>query len=274
MKMDDKKKVEAVLFAIGDKIEEAEIAKLTKINPELIPKILAELREEYKHQDKPYMIVNEATKWKLTLREEYMPLAQKIVPHTELGRAIMGTLAVVAWKAPVLQSDIIQIRGTVAYEHISELVELGFITKQKHGRSYMLNLSQQFYEYFDLQGKDAVREKFKDFKEVTEADLVLEELEQRGIEPYEEKLGKLEIVDEPIKKEEPTPEMDEDHLGKLEVFEEPKEEKKPEVEVYEQPAAKRAETPESQDLESENLEPEDTEGSKKSEPLEKDQVAQ
>ena len=92
--MDDKKRIEAVLFAIGDKIEETEIARLTKIDPVRVPQILGELKEEYKQQDKPYMIINEATKWKLTLREEYMPLAQKIVPHTELGRAVMGTLAV------------------------------------------------------------------------------------------------------------------------------------------------------------------------------------
>ncbi|MFH1399288.1 MAG: SMC-Scp complex subunit ScpB [Candidatus Woesearchaeota archaeon] len=225
--MEDKKRVEAILFAIGNKIEDTEIAALMKTDITSVKALLEQLKQEYQQKDTSILVINEGNKWKLTLKEEYMPLAQKIVPHTELSRAVMGSLAVIAWKAPILQSDIIQMRGTKAYEHIAELIDLGFITKQKHGRSYLLNLSQQFHEYFDLKGKDAVRDKFKDFKELTEADLVLEELEKKGIEPYDEKLGDMEVFDEPEpKKEEPNQE----HLGKLEIIDEPEPKEQPEKE--------------------------------------------
>jgi len=180
-KMEDKKKIEAVLFAVGDKIELEEISKLTRLDSDTVKKILEELREEYKNKESTFILINEGTKWKLTVREDYMPIVQKIVPKTELSRPILETLAVIAWKSPVLQSDIIDIRSTKAYDHISELESVGFITKQRYGRSFMLKLSQQFFEYFDIKGKEAVKEIFKDIN-VPE----LKPDKQEGQEPKEE----------------------------------------------------------------------------------------
>lgn len=224
--MNDKKKVEAVLFAIGDKIEAEEVSRLTNLDLATVNRFLNELKQDYKEKESPFMVIDEGGKWKLTVREEYMPIVQKIVPHTELSKTIMSTLAVIAWKAPVLQSDIIKIRTNKAYEHIKELEEMGFLIKQRHGRSYMIKLAQKFYEYFDLKGKVEVQEKFKDFKETSETDLVLEEIE-KSVEIYgPKKFGELEIVDEPEAKA-----LGEEKLGKLDIFEEP--EPKPKIETYE-----------------------------------------
>jgi segregation and condensation protein B len=219
--MQDKNKVRAVLFAIGDKIEESEIARLTKLNPEKVKELLNELKQEYSKDESAFIIIDESPKWKLTVREEYMPIVQKIVPHTELSKSIMESLAVIAWKAPVLQSDIVNIRSTKAYDHIKELLEMGFITKQRHGRSYMIRLAQRFYDYFELKGRDDVVEMFKNYKDISEADVILEDLERKGLEPYDEKLGKLEVYDEPEKPGQEPQEPDSDKLGRLEVFEEP-----------------------------------------------------
>lgn len=229
--MEDKKKIEAVLFATGDKISVEEISKLTKLDIEAVKKLLKELQQDYKQKDSPFIIIEEGDNWKLTVGEEYMPIVQKIVPHTELSKTIMETLAVIAWKAPVLQSDIIRLRTNKAYDHIKELLDMGFIIKQKHGRSYMIKLAQKFFDYFDLKDKKDVQEKFKEFRDISEADVVLEELEEKGIETYgEEKLGKLEVVEEPEKE---IKEEDEgEKLGKLELFEE--EEEKPRIEIYDE----------------------------------------
>lgn len=160
--MEERKKVEAVLFAVGDKIEEEEIARLTKLDTDTVRKALEALKQEYKDKESTFILINEGTKWKLTVREDYMPIVQRIVPKTELSRPVLETLAVIAWKSPVLQSDIINIRSSKAYEHIGELESVGFITKQKYGRSFMLRLSQQFYEYFDIKSKEDVKQIFKD----------------------------------------------------------------------------------------------------------------
>ena len=62
----------------------------------------------------------------------------------------MRTLAVIAIKKKLLQSDLILIRGSSAYDHIKELIEKKFIVKrkQKDGRSYWLSLSDKFFQTF------------------------------------------------------------------------------------------------------------------------------
>jgi segregation and condensation protein B len=162
--MEDRKKIEAVLFAVGDKIEEAELSRLTKLPLETVKAELHKLKEDYSLAKSTFIVLNEGTKWKLTVGEDYMPIVQKIVPKTELSRPVLETLAVIAWKSPVLQSNIINIRSSKAYDHIAELEQVGFITKQKYGRSFMLRLSQQFFEYFDIKGKEGIKDVFKDIK--------------------------------------------------------------------------------------------------------------
>lgn len=159
--MEDRKKIEAVLFAVGDKIEEAELARLTRLPLETVKAELHQLKEDYSQAKSTFIVLNEGTKWKLTVGEDYMSLVQKIVPKTELSKPVLETLAVIAWKSPVLQSNIVDIRSSKAYDHIAELEQVGFITKQKYGRSFMLRLSQQFFEYFDIKGKEGIKDVFK-----------------------------------------------------------------------------------------------------------------
>jgi len=65
-----------------------------------------------------------------------------------------------------MQSDVIRIRTNKAYDHIGELEKMGFLSKERHGRSYILKLSQKFYDYFDLRNDVDVRNLFKHIKDI------------------------------------------------------------------------------------------------------------
>ncbi len=56
-------------------------------------------------------------------------------------------------KEPIRQSYLKELRSN-AYEHVTELLEKGFIsrTKDKNGRSYNLKTTPKFAEYFKLKG--------------------------------------------------------------------------------------------------------------------------
>ena len=71
------------------------------------------------------------------------------MPDTEMTKSVMETLAVIAWKQPIIQADVIKIRTNKAYEHIKELVGMGFVTSEKFGRTKKLKLTQKFLDYFD-----------------------------------------------------------------------------------------------------------------------------
>ena len=159
--MSNKNEVEALLFSSARAMSLDEIARICRADAKEVEKSLNELREEYEQNKRPLLLIQDGTKWRLTVREGYSHIVDKVVTQAELTKTLIETLAVIAWKAPVLQSDVIKVRTNKAYEHIAELVESGFISKKRHGRSYMLGLAQKFYDYFDLRGKEEFLKKLK-----------------------------------------------------------------------------------------------------------------
>lgn len=163
---DLKNRIEAILFSAGKKISLDDIAKHARMyDKELIKKILFELQQEYESRNSPMMVVEEGDSWKLIVREKYLSYVKKIVGETELPKSTMETMAIIAWKSPALQSEIVEIRSNKAYNHIDDLEKTGFIIKERHGRSYLLKLSQKFFDYFDIKNEDEIKGKFERFKE-------------------------------------------------------------------------------------------------------------
>lgn len=161
--MDPKRAIEAVLFSVGKKISTHEIARIVGCSENACLKHLTALVEDYRSRDSPLLIHSEGNAWKMTVRERYLPFVQALIPETELTRSVLETLAVVAWKAPILQSEVIRIRSTKAYDHIKTLREQGFLNKERSGRSYRLTLTKKFLDYFDLKGPEEIKHKFKQY---------------------------------------------------------------------------------------------------------------
>ena len=158
---DYKNQIEALLFASGKLMSIDILLNLTGASgKQVLLNNITRLKQEYEERQSPMMIVEEKDGWKLTVRETYLPLVRKIISETELPKTILETLAIIAWKSPVLQSDVVNIRHNKAYEHVSELIDLGFIRKEQKGRSYMINLTEKFYEYFDVDGSKNIRDVF------------------------------------------------------------------------------------------------------------------
>ena len=176
MTNDIKNQIEALLFASGRKMTLDELKMhLNVSSSQTIRDAFTELQKEYEQRESPVMLVEEGDSWKLTTREKYLTMVRKINPNTELTKTMMETLAVIAWKQPITQSEVIAIRTNKAYEHIGALERMGFLVKEKYGRTYMLKLTEKFYTYFDLRDAQAARDMFKHIKEDAETQRKLEE---------------------------------------------------------------------------------------------------
>ena len=172
-------KVEALLFASGRAMTIEQLSELIEEpSQKNVKDAIKKLKESFDNRKSPTMIVEQDNGWKITVREEYLPLVRKIVAETELPKSVLETLAVIAWRAPVLQSIVIKVRTNKAYEHIDELEKLGFISRKKEGRSFRLSLSEKFFEYFDVKGGD-IRKMFKDARGIEKE---LEQEQQKHLE--------------------------------------------------------------------------------------------
>ena len=189
-----KHRIEAILFAAGKRISLDEICRLLRTrDQEKTKETLRELQHDYDGRQSPMMVVEEGIFWKLTVREKHLSLVKQIVPEAEMLKTVMETLSVIAWKSPALQSEIIELRTNKAYDHIDELENLGFIVKEKHGRSYLLKLTQKFFDYFDLKDEEEVRKKFEKFKE-----RALKKMEERSNAPTQvSQMQQQDAVPEP-----------------------------------------------------------------------------
>jgi len=188
--IDYKHNVEAILFSTGRKMTIEEIAKLCRIFKEDALKALRELQSDYNARSSSLMVVDEGDLWKLTIRERHLPVVKKIIAETELPKSIIETLAVIAWKAPVLQSDIIKIRTNKAYEHLKELESAGYITRQKNGRTNLVKLSQKFFQYFDLP-PEKLQQMFKNITEIEQA--IIEKEKQLELAKLEHSAKEAEL---------------------------------------------------------------------------------
>lgn len=194
----NEKKVEAVLFAVGKEITSERMASLCSLQVPEVESIVSKLQQDYSRRDHSLHLVKKENGWKLTVRDEFVPLVSSLVSNMEMDTAMMGTLAVIAWRYPIMQSEVIKLRGSGAYEHMRQLEEAGYVEKEKFGRSFKLKLTKKFFEYFDLPSEEAKQAFIKNVPPTVlqEAEAVNKEADEidRLIElDTKEKEGKSEI---------------------------------------------------------------------------------
>lgn len=198
---EEKNKVEAILFTTGKFMGLQEIADLCGISPvETVKELVEGLKKDYDSKNGSLAIFEENGKYKLSIKRKYNYLTTKLLDVTEMDKPTQETLAVIAYKQPAIQAEVIKIRGNKAYDHIDKLKELGFVTSDKYGRTRLLKLTQKFYDYFDLL-EDQVKEKFSNLAKLEEQTKELEkqlkpEPGEEQNTPQEESLAQEEAKDE------------------------------------------------------------------------------
>ena len=142
-------KIEAILYLKGEPLTLAQIALYAECQRSEANTALIELMSEYGHRESALEIVETTNGYSLQLCAVFQPLLQSLLP-AELSLSLLRTLAAIALKEPLLQTELIQLRGSSAYQHVQELTDLGFVKKRPSGRSYELNITDKFHKYFEI----------------------------------------------------------------------------------------------------------------------------
>lgn len=144
-----KGRIEAVLFMTGKALSPADIAEIVIAPTEEVELALVELMGDYGFREDSALEIDDTDGYILQVKEEYSDIVNRMMP-LEMSAAELRTLSAIAIKAPVLQTDIIEWRGASAYEHIASLLKRKLISKRREGRTYILNITKNFHEYFKL----------------------------------------------------------------------------------------------------------------------------
>lgn len=152
-----KRILEAALLASQEPVQPQELKRLfdQELNVETLRKLLDELREEWKGRS--VELVSLASGWRYQTRAEFAPYLERLQPEKapRYSRAVMETLAIIAYRQPVTRGDIEDIRGvTVSSQIIQALENRGWIDAVGHretpGRPALYATTRQFLDDLGL----------------------------------------------------------------------------------------------------------------------------
>lgn len=150
--------VEAILFASDTPLPASKIAQIVGAgDAREVKKHIAALNEKYEAGGTSFRIDEIAGGFQMMTLPEYntwLAKLSKTRSESKLSAAALETLAVVAYKQPVLRADIEAIRGVAAGDMLNRLRELGLIKivgrAEEIGRPMLYGTTKRFLEVFGL----------------------------------------------------------------------------------------------------------------------------
>ena len=152
-----KRVLEAVLLAAQQPLSINELRKVfvEEIGSDVLRVLLDQLRVEW--ADRPLELIQLASGWRFRTRAEFLPYLERLNPEKppKYSRAVLETLAIIAYRQPVTRGDIEDIRGvSVATQIIRVLEERGWVDVVGHrdtpGRPALLATTRKFLDDLGL----------------------------------------------------------------------------------------------------------------------------
>ncbi len=150
--------IESLIFVSDNPLGIDFIQKvLENVDKMAIQKCLDELVEEYQQLDRSFHLVNVAEGFQFRTKTEYAHWIQKSkkTRGTRLTKAALETLAIIAYKQPIIRAEIEAIRGVDSGWVLRALMEKKLIRimgrKVMPGRPIVYGTSKYFLEFFGLE---------------------------------------------------------------------------------------------------------------------------
>ncbi len=149
--------LETVLLSGSEPLTLHQLKKLfdVELSSEILRKLLEELRGEW--SGRGVELVNVASGWRFQVKQEFQPYLERLSPEKppRYSRAVMETLAIIAYRQPVTRGDIEEIRGvTVSTQVVKTLETRGWIDIVGHrevpGRPALYATTKQFLDDLGL----------------------------------------------------------------------------------------------------------------------------
>jgi len=120
-----KRIIEAALLSSQEPLSLADLKRLfeDEIGADTLRRLLDELREDW--SGRAVELANTASGWRFRTRPEFQTYAERINPdkRPRYSRAVMETLAIIAYRQPVTRGDVEDIRGVAVSAQIIQALE-------------------------------------------------------------------------------------------------------------------------------------------------------
>ena len=162
--------LEAALYVAGRPLDLNELCSVLKTRSKNKTKKLAKmLMKEYASRKTALEILElKDERYVLQLKAEFTPHVKKLVTRPLLSMGPLKTLSYIAYRQPISQKRVVEVRGHHVYGHIRLLKEMGLVAAERSGRSTVLRTTEYFADYFGLSHdvatiKKELKHVFEDF---------------------------------------------------------------------------------------------------------------
>ncbi|WP_241154393.1 SMC-Scp complex subunit ScpB [Staphylospora marina] len=158
MTQDMKAVIEGLLFAAGEEgLSLKELSDITGLSKHQVEQLIHELRVDAKQMGRGIQIVKVAQVYQMATLPEHSPYFEKLAQaptRSQLSRAALETLAIIAYRQPITRMEIEEIRGVKSERVIQVLQRKGLIREtgraEGAGRPILYGTTREFLDYFGL----------------------------------------------------------------------------------------------------------------------------
>ncbi|WP_202967320.1 SMC-Scp complex subunit ScpB [Nitrospira moscoviensis] len=172
--------LEAMLFVSSEPLSLTRFAAvLGDVTKAEIERMLKSLGEDLEQEGRGVRLVEIAGGYRLVTKQEYAPWIKRLdkaKSTAKLSRSALESLAIIAYKQPIVRSEIEEIRGVETSGVVRTLLERKLVRivgrKEVPGRPIMYGTTKYFLEHFGLNDLSQLPP-LREFKELGEAEQAL-----------------------------------------------------------------------------------------------------
>lgn len=158
------RRTEAVLVLSRGPLTTRKLAALAGLADATEARTLSrQLNQLYDENDRAFRVEEVAGGYQLLTRPQFAPYLRRLghVPQTiRLSSPAMETLAIVAYRQPVMRADIEAVRGVQSGELLRQLMERDLVRisgrSEELGRPYLYSTTKRFLQVFGLRNTEAL----------------------------------------------------------------------------------------------------------------------
>ena len=140
--------LEAILFGAGRSMTVEELSELLERPQGEVQSALHDLQATIRRRrDSALQLTNVAGRWIFEVR----PSLSSHLPESfraDIPQRLLPAAALVAYHQPMAQSQLVDMLGQRAYDHVRDLAKMGLIDRRRDGLTRRLTTTRRFAEYF------------------------------------------------------------------------------------------------------------------------------
>jgi segregation and condensation protein B len=144
--------LEAALYVSGRPLDLKTLANAAGTrSKKKVRKLAKALVESYMNRDTALEILEvEGERFVMQLKPEYTRKVRKLATRPLLSSGPLKTLSYIAFRQPILQTQVVDVRGHHSYGHLKQLEEMELISREDIGKKRLIRTTQFFADHFGL----------------------------------------------------------------------------------------------------------------------------